>query len=378
MLSRTSSRVSSPVALVVRSNAETTAAAGWPSASLWSRSQAARPTGESAIPYKVCGRAPIILAYSTCLYVLSSCSYARRSSAARPDGGGSPATEALSTSDGTVAGMLVWMGEQSLGRLQAHLVDDERTPVAPLSDVAVVAEATHQLRPRSRHALGPPTGARRFSRESVAGHRRDDHMERVLCARAMRSRVGQSIDDLQLLDDRAGPAVVDDERQRVFVLRPSMDEVDVQPVDLGDELRQCIQLRLARAPLVVGHPVPSELLDHRERHALGLIRDGLLLGPVRGRDASTKIVQRLMRHVDLEGADLDGRLDSGAHEAPPVSAGGLVDPPFSLRDFTRHYSWLYARKMGVRVRKSALCGLLATDQSLLSPWSVSARQQRTS
>jgi hypothetical protein len=49
MLSRISSRVSSPVALVVRSRAETTAAAGWPPASLWWRSQAARPMGESAI-----------------------------------------------------------------------------------------------------------------------------------------------------------------------------------------------------------------------------------------------------------------------------------------------------------------------------------------
>src|SRR3954451_13572627 len=44
MLSRISSRVSSPVALVVRVKAATTAAAGWPSASLWSSSQAARPT----------------------------------------------------------------------------------------------------------------------------------------------------------------------------------------------------------------------------------------------------------------------------------------------------------------------------------------------
>jgi hypothetical protein len=45
------------MALVVRDRASTTAAAGWPSASLWSRSQAARPTGESAMPYRVCGRA---------------------------------------------------------------------------------------------------------------------------------------------------------------------------------------------------------------------------------------------------------------------------------------------------------------------------------
>jgi hypothetical protein len=43
-------------------------------ASLWSSSQAASPTGESATPYGVCGRAGIILAYSTCSDVLISCS----------------------------------------------------------------------------------------------------------------------------------------------------------------------------------------------------------------------------------------------------------------------------------------------------------------
>src|SRR5919107_1802648 len=62
MLSRISSRVSSPVALAVRFRAEATEAAGWASASLWSRSHEASPTGESAIPYKVCGRDPINLA----------------------------------------------------------------------------------------------------------------------------------------------------------------------------------------------------------------------------------------------------------------------------------------------------------------------------
>src|SRR5215217_8137530 len=73
MLSRISSRVSSPVALVVRVRADVTAAAGCASASLWSSSQAARPTGESAMPYKVCGRTAMYLAYSTCLKVLTSC-----------------------------------------------------------------------------------------------------------------------------------------------------------------------------------------------------------------------------------------------------------------------------------------------------------------
>ena len=55
-----------PGSLVERSRAATTAAAGWPSASLWSSSQASRPTGESAMPYRLCGRAAMYLAYSTC------------------------------------------------------------------------------------------------------------------------------------------------------------------------------------------------------------------------------------------------------------------------------------------------------------------------
>jgi hypothetical protein len=62
-------------------------------------------------------------------------------------------------------------------------------------------------------------------------------VESIRCARAVCRGVGERIDDLQLLDDRAGPAMVDDERQRVLVLGADMDEMDVEPVDLGDELR---------------------------------------------------------------------------------------------------------------------------------------------
>ena len=61
-------------------------------------------------------------------------------------------------------------------------------------------------------------------------------MERIRCAPAMRGGIGQRIDDLQLLDDRAGPSVRDDERQRIVMLRTDVNEMNVQPIDLGDEL----------------------------------------------------------------------------------------------------------------------------------------------
>ena len=93
-------------------------------------------------------------------------------------------------------------------------------------------------------------------------------MERVRRARAMRGGVGKRLDDLQLLDDRARPPVRDDQRQRVLVLGADVNEMNVQPVDLGHEVRQGVQLRLALAPVVVCPPVAREVLHHREPHAL--------------------------------------------------------------------------------------------------------------
>src|SRR5262249_42732847 len=59
-----------------------------------------------------------------------------------------------------------------------------------------------------------------------------------------------------------------------------------------------------------------EFLSDRQGHALGLVRDGLLLGPVRGGDASAQVVQGIIRSVNLEGANrccARGLLGRGGH-----------------------------------------------------------------
>ena len=127
--------------------------------------------------------------------------------------------------------------EQSRRRLQRHLLGDGVAPVAALGDVARVAEPLHQHDPGAGDADRVPAGRGRLAREAVARQRRDHQVEGVRRAPAVRGGIGQRLDDLQLLDDRARPAVRDDERQRVLVLRADVDEVDVEPVDLGDELR---------------------------------------------------------------------------------------------------------------------------------------------
>ena len=127
-------------------------------------------------------------------------------------------------------------GEQFRRRLHAHQIGDQRAPIAALRHELRVAEALHQLGPGACDALGAPAGRGRLAREPVARHRRDHEVEGVRCAPAMRRGIGQRLDDLQLLDDRAGPSVRDDHRQRILVLRANVNEVNVEPVDLGEEV----------------------------------------------------------------------------------------------------------------------------------------------
>ena len=122
-------------------------------------------------------------------------------------------------------------------------------------------------------------------------------------APAVHGRVGERADDPEQLDHRAGPAVGDDQRQRVLVPRPDVDEVDVHPVDVGLELRQAVQFRLAPAPVVVGRPVARQLLQHRLLHALRSVGDQLLAGPGRRGDAAAKAGDRFLGHIDRERPD---------------------------------------------------------------------------
>src|SRR5262249_17779047 len=106
--------------------------------------------------------------------------------------------------------------------------------------------------------------------------------------------------DLELLDDRSGPAVRDDDGKRVLLARTDVNEVNVHPVDLGDELRQSVQFRLDLSPVVVGGPVAGELLQLVEGNALRPIADGFLVRPAGRGNTTRKIGQRLVRDAHPE------------------------------------------------------------------------------
>ena len=85
----------------------------------------------------------------------------------------------------------------------------------------------------------------------------------------------------------------DDDWQGIRMTRAEVDEVNIEPVDRRDELRQGIELRLHLPPVVVRAPVANEFLELRELHALRPICDGLLFGPPRRQHALAKVRRAL-------------------------------------------------------------------------------------
>jgi hypothetical protein len=125
-------------------------------------------------------------------------------------------------------------------------------------------------------------------------------MEGDRCASPMSRGIRQRLDDLQLLDDRAGPSVRNDERHRLVMLGSGVNEVNVQPIDLGDELRKGVQSGLYLAPVVFGRPISRERLRRRQLHALRCIRDRFPFGPLGRLDAPAQVRELRFRNVHLE------------------------------------------------------------------------------
>src|SRR5881398_1467859 len=125
-------------------------------------------------------------------------------------------------------------------------------------------------------------------------------MESVRCARAMGRGIGQRVDDFHLLDDRAGPSMRDDEWQRILMFRPNVDEMNIQSIDLGDELRQGVQFRLDLAPVVLSRPIPRECLNRRELYALRCILDRFAFRPLGCVDAPAQFSELRFRNIHME------------------------------------------------------------------------------
>jgi hypothetical protein len=194
---------------------------------------------------------------------------------------------------------------------QRHLLGDGIAPIAALRDEARIAEALHQHDPGAGDPDRIPAGRIRLPRKAVAGQRGDYEVECVGRAPAMHGRIGQRLDDLQLLDDRTRPAMGDDDGQRMVVPRADMDEMHVHPIDLGNELRQAVQPRLYPAPIVVARPILRQRLHRLEPYALRCIAHRFPFGKSGRSDPPAQVEKLRVRRLVMKGADSCGTFGGG-------------------------------------------------------------------
>ena len=83
-----------------------------------------------------------------------------------------------------------------------------------------------------------------------------------------------------------------------------MHEMDVEPVDLGLELREAIEARLALAPIVLPRPVAADVLDPGERRALAPVVDQLGLRPARASQPVLQVGEDVVADGDAKGLDV--------------------------------------------------------------------------
>ena len=134
----------------------------------------------------------------------------------------------------------------------------------------------------ARSSATPQPVVGRLAGEAEAGQRRGDDVEGVRGVAAVRGRVGERLDHLVELDDRARPAVGDQQRQRVgwgertwMKCSPASSSPSTGVVNWSKRL----SCGLAGPPVVAVGPVLADVLDVGQRRALRPVVDQFALGP---------------------------------------------------------------------------------------------------
>lgn len=144
---------------------------------------------------------------------------------------------------------------------------DPGPEIAAMGHEAVISKAGgHELMPLPRDLARGRSGGWRRSAEPVAGQRRDDHGERVGGVRAMRAGVGEERKDRQVLQERPGPPMGEQERQRPRPAALHVHHVQFLTGDLHALLAQPVEPGLKRLGVKVT-PVPEERVQPGARHA---------------------------------------------------------------------------------------------------------------
>ena len=111
----------------------------------------------------------------------------------------------------------------------------------------------------------------------------------------------------------------DDQRHRFRMQRTDVQEMNVEPVDFGGELRKAIEPRLARTPIVLFRPIAADVLDPFQRRALAPVLDQFGFRPARVAQPRFEIVKHVVADRNAIGFDFSAH--EGSFSKPAGAAG---------------------------------------------------------
>src|SRR5579871_4748212 len=123
-------------------------------------------------------------------------------------------------------------------------------------------------------------------------------MKGVARRAAMSGRIAERPDDVAELDDRARPAMRQDQRECAGFRGTDVQEMDVRAIDGGRELRERVQPRLLGTPVVAAAPVGGQLLHIVQRDAILPTNAGQFIRPA-GAGQDRKSTRLNSSHVEI-------------------------------------------------------------------------------
>src|ERR1700733_5005597 len=85
-----------------------------------------------------------------------------------------------------------------------------------------------------------------------------------------------------------------------LLLRSFLDEMNVETIDLGYEIRQGVHFCFDLAPVILCRPIARERLDRRELYSLGCICNRFALRPLCRVDAPAQFDQFRFRNIYMK------------------------------------------------------------------------------
>jgi hypothetical protein len=179
-----------------------------------------------------------------------------------------------------------------------------RDAVADVSSLCAVLRVSQHLghepvpkRGRGRKADGFSFG---LGRKTKSGHRRHDHIERVIRRAAKSGGIGKRPNRFEELEDRTRPAVREDQRHRLRSAPLHVIEVNIEIADARKELRVAIQVCFRFPPVKMRGPVFRKLLHVIPVGAVAPVARLQAIRPARLAHSIENAIDRRLRDVNAK------------------------------------------------------------------------------